>query len=211
MKQAKRIEIFGGIASGKTTLAELLWENSQSSLARENFRENPFWKRFYEQPFLFAHEKNVCFLAQHTGEIKAAGNEGLIICDYAVFQDLAYASLAQENEHLAIMEALYQHLYKKLNPPTLFIYLECNAEEQLRRIRSRGRHEEYSITLDYLASLNQAIQKSLNEHIQGVPLQVIRSDEIDFATDPQQRLRLKSDVLSMISGQQEEGGADVLP
>jgi hypothetical protein len=81
MSKSQRIEICGGIASGKTTLAYLLADGGECSLALEKFRENPFWKRFYERPDLFAYEKKTtCFIAQHTGEIKSADEARLVIC-----------------------------------------------------------------------------------------------------------------------------------
>lgn len=198
MNRAKRIEIFGGIASGKTTLAVLLSQGISCGLVLENFRDNPFWKRFYECPERFAYEKNVCFLAQHTGEIKAAECDCLLICDYAVFQDIAYASLKREIDHVANMKALYEHLYQKLAPPTLLVHLRCDEEVQLRRIRARGRREEDPITIAYLKSLNQAIEAMIAEYTGSVTLRRFRSDEIDFANDPQQCLKIKQDLLSSV-------------
>jgi deoxyguanosine kinase len=199
MKGPRRIEIFGGIASGKTTLANLLSESTQARIALEKFRSNPFWSRFYRQPLIFAPEKNVCFLAQHTGEIKDQGSEAFVICDYAVFQDIAYASLMRDEEHLATMTALYQHLYRKLSPPTLFVHVQCTPKEQLRRIQIRARKQEVkSIQIGYLDSLNQAIDKFAEHYTQSAILRTIRSDEVDFANDPQERVRVKEDLLSII-------------
>ncbi len=80
------------------------------------------------------------------------------------------------------------------------IVIECKEEEQLRRIRSRARKEEASITLEYLASLNRAITKLLENYTRGVALHSIRSDKIDFATNVEQRIRLKRDILSTVGG-----------
>lgn len=211
MEQPKRIEIFGGIASGKTTLARLLCEDDSCSLVLENFRENPFWRRFYARPDLFVFEKNVCFLAQHSGEIKAMGGSPLVICDYAVFQDLAYAALTCDAEHIERMQALYDHLYRKLPRPSLFVHVQCDEKIQLERILARGREEEKSITKDYLTALNRSIETAISAHVGSEQLQKVRSDQIDFANDAGQRLALKRDLLRGTGASSEPAFAAVGP
>lgn len=195
---AERIEICGGIASGKTTLARLLAEDGHCALVLEDFRKNPFWERFYQRPDLFTHEKNVCFLAQHAGEIKACTEASLSICDYAVVQDLAYASLTTSPVHSSVMTTLYEHLYAALLPPTLIIHLRCNETVQLARIRARGRREEDPITVSYLASLNVALDNVLASRPLACPVRSIRSDQVDFAHDRHEALLVKRDLLASV-------------
>src|SRR5262249_43625732 len=154
MTSPARIEICGGIASGKTTLARLLSQDTECDLVLEDFRANPFWRRFYERPDLFRHEKDVCFLAQHSGEIKPA-TAWLTICDYALTQDLAYAGMSGDPAHRQAMEALHRHLSSALPKPTLIVHLQCREEILLSRIRARGRPEETPIDRDYLTRLNR--------------------------------------------------------
>jgi deoxyadenosine/deoxycytidine kinase len=193
-----RIEISGGIASGKTTLANLLTENSEYGLALERFRENPFWPRFYERPDLYSVEKNFCFLAQHTGEVKGLRDTTLVICDYAVVQDLAYASLSDVPGHLAAMELAFEHLYAQLPPPALIVNLRCNPVEQLRRIRERSRKEEARIDVEYLSSLNDAIGRALARYASNTRTHEIRSDAIDFAHDIAMATEVKRTILSIV-------------
>ena len=153
-----RIEIAGGIAAGKTTLARLLGESDpRVTVVEERYADNPFWTRLPQAPSFFAREKNASFLAQHVGEIKSA--PGPMVCDFAVFQDLAYASLQRDDLHLTAMRALYEDLYARLPPPTLIVYLTCGTREQLARIRARGRSEEGGLNLGYLQALNRAIEE----------------------------------------------------
>lgn len=86
-----RIEICGGIAAGKTTLAQLL---SQLGIVGvlEDFQSNPFWKPFYADPAGTAFETEISFLLQHYHEIKAAAKRGAtFVCDFSLLLDLAYA------------------------------------------------------------------------------------------------------------------------
>ncbi|MGC2220924.1 MAG: deoxynucleoside kinase [Methylocella sp.] len=153
-----RIEIAGGIAAGKTSLARLLGESdSRVTVVEEHFADNPFWTRLPQAPSFFAREKNASFLAQHVGDLKSAS--GPLVCDFAVFQDVAYASLERDDVHLTAMRALYEDLYARLPPPTLIVHLTCSAREQLARIRARGRPEESGLSIEYLQVLNRAIEE----------------------------------------------------
>ncbi|MCI0348466.1 MAG: deoxynucleoside kinase, partial [Acidobacteriales bacterium] len=174
-----RIEICGGIASGKTTLARLLASKPRTVLIEENFRANPFWALSYERPDLFTAEKNICFIPQHTGAIKAAGSERSVVCDYAVVQDLAYARM-QKRDHARVMKAVYDHLYLKLSRPRLIVYLKCDARTELQRIRARARPEERTISLSFLEELNGYIEEVLSDEAPA-PVHRIDSAKIDFA------------------------------
>ncbi len=191
-----RVEICGGIASGKTTLARLLADDEGGALVLEDFRRNPFWQRFYQRPDLYAKEKNLCFLAQHTGEIKAV-QAAIVFCDYAVVQDLAYAQLTRDVEHVFVMRQVYEHLYHALPAPRLVVHLRCDAAVQLQRIRDRGRREEDPITIDYLRDLNEALDACLVEHPPCRVL-VLRSDTIDFAHDIEKAIAVKQSLLAEI-------------
>jgi deoxyguanosine kinase len=196
MTSPARIEICGGIASGKTTLAKELALRLTCDLVQEQFRDNPFWKRYYEQPDVFRPEKDVCFLAQHTGELKGTVAP-LTICDYALIQDLAYAKLAQDDGHLELMRHLYCRLYEPLPKPTLIIHLQCRETELLTRIRARGRSEECTIDLDFL----EALDRNLDEVLRSItaPVFAVRSDEINFATDARKAQELCVRILRRFS------------
>lgn len=112
-----RIEIAGGIASGKTTLASLIAQTSQYEGVYENFRENPFWVK----------EKNFAFLIQHLTQIKEMVPEHLV-CDYSVIQDLAYATLFPSDTHRFLMRRLYEHLAEEISLPSLIVHLQCPSD-----------------------------------------------------------------------------------
>ena len=66
-----RIEICGGIASGKTTLANLLARSNIDPIL-EDFQTNLFWRAFYADPAGTAFETEITFLLQHYHQIKTA-------------------------------------------------------------------------------------------------------------------------------------------
>lgn len=182
-----RIEVCGAIACGKTTLAARISAKLNGFAVFEKFRENPFWSRFYAQPELFRPEKDICFLAHHTGEIKAAGSR-LTVCDYAPLQDLAYARLADDAAHVAMMETVYGPLYECLPRVALVVHLKCSTEELLRRIRVRGREEELAIDAAYLEALEGALAELLDRA--NMPVLTVHSDAVDFTSEGEE-----SDIL----------------
>ena len=66
------IAIEGNIGSGKTTFSEMLAEQFQCKLILEQFAENPFLPKFYEQPERHAFPLELFFMAeryQQLGEL----------------------------------------------------------------------------------------------------------------------------------------------
>ncbi len=197
-RSQQRVEICGGIASGKTTLARLLSAGERSTLIEEDFRANPFWRLAYEQPELYTLEKNICFLAQHTAAIKRS-RDPLVVCDFSVVQDLAYASLQESAEHLEVMTALYQHLYLRLPPVSLVIFLKCDADTELARVRDRGRREEKRITRHFLERLDSGITKVLKGSFAPKRIHVIDSRALDFANDRSDIEQVREEVFALLA------------
>jgi len=181
--EIKRIEICGGIASGKTTLAKLI-ARYRFPLLLENFRKNPFWRLFYCNPKEYAFATELTFFLQHYSQI----NEQLrhpqrFVSDFSTVQDAAYADVNLKRSDRVAFMGVYTHLTRRLPPPSLLIRLRCSADEELRRIRARARPEEAPIQVKYLRAINAAIQLRTLQREKEVPILEIDSDELDFAHD----------------------------
>ncbi len=168
-----RIEICGGIASGKTTLADLISSLNVKPLF-ENFRTNLFWKEFFADPAKFAFETEISFMLQHYHEIKKQVSGTVFVCDYSFSLDIAYAEIGLKGSQLNAFLTVYEEIKKELPPPALLIHLQCDANTELDRIRKRARQEENAITLDFLNSLNKAVESQV-EKIRG-NIKVIQID-----------------------------------
>lgn len=184
MAKLKKIEICGGIASGKTTLSLLLSRLDFSPIL-EIFHSNPFWQAFYENPVGTAFETEITFLLQHYHEIKtAAKNAGNFACDFSLLLDLAYARVTLDEGKQAVFEAVYREIRRELPTPDLVIHLICDPRIELERIRRRGRVVEQSITVDYLEAINQALVAVLRDEAKSWNVLTINSVAMDFANDP---------------------------
>jgi deoxyguanosine kinase len=196
MSKHRRIEICGGIASGKTTLCNLLASKGVYS-EFERFTENPFWKLFYQDPNVHAFETEVTFLLQHYSQIKMSIPAlSTVAFDYSLLQDEAYARVTLDSGRLKAFEAVYQHVMKELPHPVLVIHLKCPPEEELRRIQSRARTEENTIQLAYLDTLNKTIAHAVDEIRVRLRILEIDSAALDFAHDPKTQGCVVSDVLA---------------
>nr|WP_256250667.1 deoxynucleoside kinase [Nitrosomonas sp. Nm51] len=150
----------------------------------ENFQANPFWRAFYADPIGTAFETEITFLLQHYHEIKITRqSEKKLACDFSMYLDLAYAHVTLSQDKLRIFQSVYSEVEKELEQPSLLIYLECDPEIELQRIRNRGRDVENSITIEYLQAINEQLEKILKERSCSHELLIIDSGLRDFAYD----------------------------
>jgi deoxyguanosine kinase len=181
-----RIEICGGIATGKSTLAARIAESGQLRLVKESYRNIPFWIKFYGDTRGYALEKNLGFLLSHADAIPENADQQVdqVVCDYAMFQDLAYAKLGPP-EDLPTIISLHERLAKRLGPPTIIIHLTCSTATQMARIVHRGRGAEQSIPESYLLELRSKIEVGLHEVVaeSGADLIEYDTDQMNFFSD----------------------------
>jgi deoxyadenosine/deoxycytidine kinase len=179
------IEICGGIASGKTTLVKLFQKIGIYSVF-ENFEINPFRKIFYSNPMQYAFETEVTFLIQHYHQVKVSSSYGKNFAyDFSLFLDLSYADVTLQGSKKDSFVSIYNEVTKDLSTPVLVIHLVCDPKTELERIHKRGRSVENTLTIEFLMSLNTALEKRLSEVCEKVNLVTVDSEKLDFANDDQ--------------------------
>lgn len=173
----KRIEICGGIGAGKTTLAKILEQEGFLGIY-EQFQDNPFLNDFYINENIDNNlENEITFLLLHYNLIKICNTNRNCACDYSLLQDYCYAvSNLREDERDAFMN-LYIYIEKQITPPDLIIYLKCDVECLLDRIRQRGRVMEQGISREYLLSITSEIEKVI---VDRQNVLIIESDRYNF-------------------------------
>lgn len=183
MNCSNRVEICGGIASGKTTFVQLL-SSIGFDCIYESFATNPFWDAFYSDPISYTFETEVTFTLQHYHQIKKLINSGKpIVCDYSFLLDIAYAEMGLKGSQLAAFNTVFEEIKKELLPPALIIHLQCDPEIELARIRARGREVEKNITVEFLRSLNGAVAEQIDKAKSYLPILTIDSGLNNFADD----------------------------
>lgn len=179
-----RIEICGGLASGKTTFADLMSRVSFEPVL-ENFKKVPFWEAFYTNPGKYIFETEITFMLLHYHQIKRQNvkENGVLVCDFSFYLDRAYAKVGLSGSQLEAFERVYLEVRKELGSPFLLVHLKCDAETELVRIRARARPEESSINLDFLDRLNKELEKEVSAIQAECPVITINSVIKDFAND----------------------------
>ncbi|HZW24015.1 MAG TPA: deoxynucleoside kinase [Gallionella sp.] len=190
-----RIEICGGIASGKTTLANLL-SPAIGQVVLEDFSNNPFWRAFYADPNNTAFETEITFLLQHYHQIKMANLQGeSFACDFSPLLDYVYAHVTLSGSRFDTFKNVYSEACSHLAPPTLLVYLRCDPAVELERIHARGRDVEASITVDYLAALNGRLDSLVASLPAAQAVLPLDSVHYDFARDEQ----AKAEVVKLVA------------
>lgn len=193
-----RIEICGGIASGKTTFANLLPKVGFIAVL-EDFKHNPFWKAFYQDPLDTAFETELTFFLQHYHEIKKNTAQGsLIACDHSLLLDLAYSRVTLKDKRLAIFQEVFNEVWNQLGPPDLLVYLRCDPETELQRIRHRARKVEVAINLSYLSDLNDSLEAVVSEYSSGLRVLEIDSAKVNFAELDDAKITVRKRVLEAL-------------
>jgi deoxyadenosine/deoxycytidine kinase len=196
-----RIEVCGGIASGKTTFALLMKRLGFNTLL-ENFQINPFLKDFYSDAVKYTFETEISFILQHYHQIKKEQIDSKPnVCDFSFLLDLAYAEIGLQDSKLKAFRVVHEEIKRDLPPPTLVVYLDCDAKTESQRVRSRGRVIEESVNLEFLEKLNKAVARQV-ENARG-KLKVITIDSaqktfVDDETVKRELLKLVSNTLARI-------------
>lgn len=196
-----RIEICGGIASGKTTLTRVLTQHLGFCSIYEDFKANPFWEAFYADPESHAFETEITFLLMHYHQLKSSLESGEIapfVSDFSVLLDVAYADMGLTGNSHRVFESVAAEVQHRLGNPALLIHLRCDPSVELNRIVARGRPEESLVSLAFLSDLDAAVAACVGKLPQILPVITIDSVAVDFAHSPTGELHVAQAVRDVL-------------
>lgn len=177
----------GTMGSGKTTVARLLAKELKLHLLEENFGENAFLPRFYQDMKRWAFHSQTFFLmekiSQMLGTPKLLETHS-VVQDTPIQQDaFSYAKAQHVLGNIDDAEwRLYLKIYHSFEPyfpkPNLIVYLETTVPALSDRIEKRGRGYEQKIPASYLELLDMLNHKWLVEN-KTIPVLTIETDGIN--------------------------------
>ena len=163
------ITIEGNIGAGKTTLAHLLSKQMDARLILEEFAENPFLPKFYENPGQYAFPLELFFMAERYKQLKDLLHtrdlfQSVTISDYLFTKCLLFARVNLPEEEFRLYQKLFDIIHAQMIQPDLLIYLHAPVNKLQQNIRKRGRHYEQNISDDYLFNIQQTYTHYIKQH-----------------------------------------------
>jgi deoxyadenosine/deoxycytidine kinase len=163
------IAVEGNIGAGKTTLSQLLSQHYNTKLMLEEFAENPFLTKFYENPKQYAFPLELFFLAERFKQqqdlIKTADLfQSVTISDYLFTKCLLFAKVNLPEEEYRLYQKMYDVFSQQLTQPDVLIYLHAPVNKLQSNIKKRNRKFEQSIPDEYLFKLQETYTSYIKQH-----------------------------------------------
>src|SRR3954467_10483904 len=120
------ITIEGNIGAGKTTLAHLLSKHFNARLILEEFADNPFLPKFYENQQQYAFPLELFFMAERYKQLKDLIHtkdlfHSITVSDYLFTKCLLFAKVNLPEEEFRLYQKLYDIIRQPLIQPDLLI------------------------------------------------------------------------------------------
>jgi len=181
--ELRYIAIEGVIGAGKSSLAQKLSTKLGSSLIMEQFEENPFLEKFYDDRNRFAFQTQMFFLINRYKQQQQLNQPELfskyVVSDYIFEKDKIFAYLNLSGEELKLYESIFPLLERDIPKPDLVIFLQSSTDRLMNNIKLRGRKFERNLTRAYLAELSEAYNNFFFKY-NNSPLLIVNTSDIDF-------------------------------
>lgn len=193
------IAIEGVTGAGKTTLAELLAERNGAKLVLEEYEENPFLPKFYEDRKRYAFQTQLAFLASRFKQQQNIMTPDLfdegIVSDYIFEKDRIFARINLDDDELALYDNIFGIMAGISAQPDLVVYLQSNVNRLMNNIKQRGREYEKNISPEYLQELCDAYNQFFY-HYNKTPLMIINTVEADFKNNFEQLAYIEEQIFN---------------
>jgi deoxyadenosine/deoxycytidine kinase len=181
------ITIEGNIGAGKTTLAHLLSKRLNARLILEEFAENPFLAKFYENPSQYAFPLELFFMAERYKQLKDLLHtrdlfQTVTISDYLFTKCLLFAKVNLPEEEFRLYQKLFDIIHAQMIQPELLIYLHAPINKLQRNIKKRNRVYEQNIPDDYLYNIQQTYTHYIKQH--NIKTLFIDASNANFLDNP---------------------------
>jgi deoxyadenosine/deoxycytidine kinase len=163
------ITIEGNIGAGKTTLSHLLARHFDARLVLEQFADNPFLPKFYENPQQYAFPLELFFMAERFKQLKELIQQkdlfqSITISDYLFTKCLLFAKVNMPEDEFRLYQRLFDIIHQQLLQPEILIYLHAPVEKLQQNIKKRNRSYEQNIPDNYLQSIQETYTHYIKQH-----------------------------------------------
>ena len=163
------ITIEGNIGAGKTTLSHLLARHYNARLILEQFADNPFLPKFYENPGQYAFPLELFFMAERYKQLKDLVHtsdlfQTTTVTDYLFTKCLLFARVNLPEQEYKLYQGLFEIMQSQLVQPDILIYLHAPVAKLQSNIRKRNRSYEQAIPDDYLINIQETYTQYIRQH-----------------------------------------------
>ena len=191
------IAIEGNIGAGKTTLAHLLSRKLNARLILEQFADNPFLAKFYENPKQYAFPLELFFMAERFKQLKDMLHandlfQSVTVSDYVFSKCLLFAKVNLPDEEFRLYQKLFDIMQQQIIFPDILIYLHAPVHKLQQNIKKRNREYEQGIANEYLFNIQETYTSYIKHH--NIKTIFIDASNADFL-DNEKHLQVVLDAL----------------
>ena len=199
------IAIEGNIGAGKTSLATRISQQFNAKLILEQFEDNAFLPKFYENPSKYAFPLELSFLASRYQQLKdqlPAQDlfKSFTVADYFIHKSFIFAGKNLDADEFSLYTRLFKIIEASLPKPDLLVYLFLSVDNLKGNIQKRGRPYEQNIDFDYLEKIQSGYMEFLKQQ-QTMRTLIIDTNSLDFVNRDADYQKL----LGLIGKQYEPG------
>jgi deoxyguanosine kinase len=190
------IAIEGNIGAGKTSLATRISQEYNGKLILEQFEDNAFLPKFYENEAKYAFPLELSFLASRYQQLKDQLThqdlfKSFTIADYFIHKSMIFAGKTLEGDELDLYSRLFKIIEASLPKPDLLVYLYLNLDHLRRNIQRRGRPYEQNINFDYLEKIQSGYIEFLRQQ-QNMRILIVDTNKLDFVNREEDYRKMES-------------------
>ncbi len=196
--------IEGNIASGKTTLLEMLYSrlsiNSEINRIYEMIPDERILDKFYRNEKVNNFFIEVAYLEERFSQlIKEFDSQKINICDYSFYRSQIMSLINLDKDELKLFTKLFNILNDIVPRPSLMIYINSTNEKISSNLQKRNRHFEKEINMSYIENLSLLYKDFFNSYTHS-GLLIINTNDSDFVTDPDSQAKLLDTIELFIYG-----------
>jgi len=200
MNNLNFLVIEGNIGAGKTSLCKMIAKETKAKMVLENFANNPFLPKFYEDPERYSFQVETSFLIDRYDQLKRELQIGdifsnLIVSDYYFPKSLIFAKNTLKDDEYNLYTKIFYAIYKNLPRPDLYVYLNLPVDKLLINIKKRGRDYEKNIRKEYLEKIQNAYFEYMKVN-QDINFLIINTENIDFVNIQEDYKKIKETIFN---------------
>ncbi len=188
--------IEGNIGAGKTTLAKMIAEDYNAKLILEQFADNPFLPKFYNDPDRYSFPLELSFLAERYQQLnRDLTSRDLFkpfnVADYYFMKSLIFAKATLKQDEYNLYRQIFNIIYQSIPKPDLYVYLHLDIKKLKENIFKRGREYEKGISEEYLKNLQKGYFDFFRQQ-NDMSFLIIDTNNVDFVDNQDDYKKIKA-------------------